>query len=609
MKKIENIDTLVRENTLLKLKVEKLTGELTRQLEHNVEYFLAIREKDKSITETAYAHRMLLSAGKMMRERYRVMAENIDEIIFILDIKGTYIYVNQKAADLYGQSIKDMIGKSIFEMVGRDRMENYKTEIFDLVTRENRDVVAQTIFNKGNIQIHLESHAHPIHDDRGEVIGVLNITHDCTVDKKKDAYISIEQSINLITSFSGGLEQTIRDIFLKLCQADCIFAGGLYLFNKERQLLELICHYNLTESFTGNVRSYDINSTNYAIVAKGIPQYELTPVLDPESTKEFEKTGRKTISIIPLVHEQEIVGCLNLIINNPEQFTQEDKSFIETIGWRIARIIGLNDAQMQLEKTIVALNDTISDLKIKQQMLIQKSKMESLGELSAGMAHEINQPLVIISLSIENIMQKMVMGKKDLSIAYLQRKFESILLNVTRIQQIVDNIRIFARDQSSIIFEKVNIGELIAKTLEMVSVQFRAEDIRLVCTNIDSEAHVIGNIFKLEQVLLNILSNSRYAVNEKYNKPGTPQFQKQIEIRASRSGHVLMIEVSDNGIGITEEHIEKLFVPFFTTKREGSGTGLGLPIVYGIVKEMNGDISVTSKVGEFTRIRIILPAV
>ena len=96
---------------------------------------------------------------------------------------------------------------------------------------------------------------------------------------------------------------------------------------------------------------------------------------------------------------------------------------------------------------------------------------------------------------------------------------------------------------------------------------------------------------------------------EKIKRTEAALFQKQIEIKAVRSGNVLIIEVSDNGIGITEEHIEKLFVPFFTTKREGSGTGLGLPIVYGIVKEMNGDISVTSKINEFTKVRIILPTV
>jgi PAS domain S-box-containing protein len=602
-------DALVQENTLLKMKVDKLTSELGRQLEANVEYFLSVREKNKNITEHSYTNRMLLSIGKMIEERYRVMAENIDEILSIVDIEGIYIYANHKAAELHGLNIKDMLGKSIFEIMGKEFGEQYKREIFDPVTKENRDAASSAIINRANKKIHLKGHCHPIHDDRGEVIGVLNISHDHTADKKQSEYLAIEQSVNLITSFSSGLEQTIQDIFFKLCSADCIFAGGLYLFYEERQTLELICHFNLSETFVSQVMSYGIDSPQYAIASGGIPHYEILPELSDDALQEFGKIGKQKVSILPLVHGKQIVGCLNLILNGSEQITREDKAFIETIAWRIARIIDLHEAQIKLNRTVEELNETISDLKIKQQMLIQKSKMESLGELSAGMAHEINQPLVIISLSIENILQKMTMGEKHLSSVYLKRKFESILLNVNRIQQIINNMRIFARDQSSILFKKVSIGEVISKTLEMVSVQFRGEGIKITYDEIEEKAYVLGNIFKMEQVLLNLLSNSRYAVNEKSKRNGDPAFQKQIEIKAIQSKYFLNIEVIDNGIGISQDHIEKLFTPFFTTKREDAGTGLGLPIVYGIVKEMNGDINVTSKENEFTSVRIVLPAV
>jgi PAS domain S-box-containing protein len=602
-------DSLKQENAILKMKVGKLTRELSKQLADNVNYIHALREKEKNIREATYSNSMLLIAGKMLQERYRVIAENIDEIVTINDLRGTYIYVNQRAADFYGLKIREMIGKSIFDIMGQEAGEKYKEDIFRPVTVENRDATTFSIFSRGGMTVHIQSKSHPIHDELGEVIGVLNIMHDLTKDRKKSEYHAIEQSINLITSFSGGLEHTIQDIFLKLCQADCIFGGGLYLFKEEKNLLELICHYNLADSFVTKVRAYHRDSHQFQIVARGVPQYDIFTDLPDVMQAEITITGRKTVAVIPLNHEEKIVGCLNFILNDPEHVTGEDRLFLETVAWRIARIISLHDSQSKLSKTVAELNETISDLKIKQQILIQKSKMESLGELSAGMAHEINQPLVIISLSIENIMQKMSVGPKVLPTAYLQRKFESMLLNVSRIQQIIDNMRIFAHDQSSIIFEKVSISELLSKTMEMVAVQFRAEGIKIIVDSVDGKAHVIGNIFKLEQVLLNLLSNSRYAVNEKFSKSANGAFQKQIEIRAARKGNHLHLEVTDNGIGIMEEHIEKLFTPFFTTKMEGTGTGLGLPIVYGIVKEMNGDIRVTSKIDEYTTVRITLPAV
>ncbi|MDP1623480.1 MAG: ATP-binding protein [Bacteroidales bacterium] len=609
MNAVETIDALIQENTLLKLKIDKLTLELSRQLEDNVGHVQTIREREKSIQDTVFTNTMLLNAGKLMEERYRVMAENIDEIVFVFDLAETCIYANQKAAELFGHNIMEMVGKSIFDIMAKEFGEKYKNEVFDPVTRENRESTFVDIVRQGLGESYVKNHGYPIHDDNGDVIGVLIIGHNITADKKKAEYISIENSINIITSFSDGLEETIKEIFFKLCQAECIFAGGLYLFTEEKQQLELLYHYNLPDVFIEKVTELGVDTTQFAIVARGIPQYDISDDLSEIARNHLTAIGKKTVSVIPLMNEKQIVGSLNVILNDPDKITSEDKLFMETVAWRIARIIGLYDAQLKLNKTVAELNETISDLKVKQQILIQKSKMESLGELSAGMAHEINQPLVIISLSIENILQKMLLGEKNISNAYLQRKFESILLNVSRIQQIVDNMRIFARDQSSITFEKVNIGELILKTMEMVSVQFRAEGIRIITDKIDGKAHVIGNIFKLEQVLLNLLSNSRYAVNEKFNRNMTPDFQKQIEIKAMQRKTDLHIEVSDNGIGIEKEHLEKLFTPFFTTKREEAGTGLGLPIVYGIVKEMNGDIDVNSKVDEFTIVRIILPAV
>ena len=179
------VDTLIRENEILKKKVTKLTAELSKQLEDNVLYIQAIWEKERSITESAYSNSMLLIAGKMLQERYRVMAENIDEIVSIVDIRGIYVYVNHKAAEFYGLTIKDMIGKSIFEIMGKETGNIYKLELFDPVTKNNRDASSSTIFMRGNRTIHLESQCHPIHDEDGVVIGVLNITHDLTADKKK----------------------------------------------------------------------------------------------------------------------------------------------------------------------------------------------------------------------------------------------------------------------------------------------------------------------------------------------------------------------------------------------------------------------------------------
>jgi C4-dicarboxylate-specific signal transduction histidine kinase len=318
--------------------------------------------------------------------------------------------------------------------------------------------------------------------------------------------------------------------------------------------------------------------------------------------------GIRSMAVIPLVNGTNVMGCLNLASTAINPFSEARKSFIQRVSWRITSIIGLHKTQEKLKSTVEILNETISDLRVKQQLLIQKSKMESLGELSAGMAHEINQPLVIISLSVENILQKMESTGNELSVGYLNRKFEAIQLNVKRIQQIIENLRIFARDQSGIHFERVSIREAVGKTMAMIGPKVKSESIQMVLEGVNDHHHVLGNIFNLEQVFINILSNSIYAVNEKNKGVQGAEYAKRISITVTMKEDRVFIDFGDNGTGIREEHIEKLFTPFYTTKME-HGTGLGLAIVYGIVKEMNGDIVVTSKVDEFTNVRLSFPSV
>ena len=544
-----------------------------------------------------------------VKQSCNVLFDGIKAGIFIVDTEGIYTFINQVAANWLLLSPDKVIGMKISDVLDKNVAESVTEKILKPVISEGREIKSRDSIHLGGKKYILEYRSLPVRDESGKITGVLSITFDVSLEEKRKKYSGIQENINFIGFDTETMEDTIKMIFNMLCQIDCIKAGGIYLFNENRQLLELVHHVNLPDDFIDTVRSFGTDTINYKIVEKGVAQYDVLSELDKKAQKINESLGLTIIAAIPMVHENQLIGCLTLTINAHEDFMEEDKTFIESMAWRIARIVALIRSRDRFLNANLELNKTISELREKQQMLIQKSKLESLGELSAGMAHEINQPLMVISLSIENIMQKMIAGKKSLSLPYLQKKFGSILHNVSRIQQIIDNMRIFAREQSGILFEKVNISEVIEKTLDMVSVQYRSEGIKLITGTIDKKLFIIGNFFKLEQVLLNLLSNSRYAVNEKSKKKEIYGYQMEIELVVACSGNMVVIEVSDNGIGIPENHMEKLFTPFFTTKLEQEGTGLGLPIVYGIVKELNGDITVNSLINEFTKIQIALPAV
>ncbi len=269
------------------------------------------------------------------------------------------------------------------------------------------------------------------------------------------------------------------------------------------------------------------------------------------------------------------------------------------------------EERKRIEKEIKVLNRTLEKRvkeeldkhKKQQQLLIQKSKLESLGKLAAGIAHEINQPLGGISMSLDNIQQKM--NSNQLDNKYLNKKFDSLFEHVERIRRIIEHIRIFSRDQQSVIFEKINVNQTIRDAVSMVQTQYRNHNIDLNLKLNETAGFTLGNKFKLEQVVLNLLNNAKDAVEEKaFVKL---DYDKKISLKTYSKRKKVFIEIRDNGTGISKENLEKIFDPFFTTKDADKGTGLGLSIIYGILTEMKGDIIAESEQDEYTVMKVILP--
>ncbi len=246
----------------------------------------------------------------------------------------------------------------------------------------------------------------------------------------------------------------------------------------------------------------------------------------------------------------------------------------------------------------------LEKIRKQQELLIQKSKLESLGELAAGIAHEINQPLGSISMGIDNMLVKMNAG--ELTNAYTERKTESIFRDIDRIRNIIEHVRIFSRDQQNAEVEPISVSQVVKNALTLISRQYDNKGIDLQLKYSSKHDITLGNKYKLEQVIMNVLSNARYAVMEK-DKAGIKAYEKVIKISTFANRKNCGFIIHDNGTGIPESIISNIFDPFFTTKQEEMGTGLGLSIIYGIVKEMRGEIKADSKEGKYTRIVVTLP--
>ena len=293
------------------------------------------------------------------------------------------------------------------------------------------------------------------------------------------------------------------------------------------------------------------------------------------------------------------------------------KDGIIYIDGTIEDVTALRQAQTELElanqlntEINSSLKHSIDDamnLYDKQQaVILQKSKLESLGELAAGIAHEINQPVGIISLAMENLKSRFESG--TVTPKYLHTKFEGIAEHINRIRKIIENIRIFSRDQTNLTLEKVFLSRIVKKAVSLIRTQYQAHNVGLEMHLNDSNEFTVGSRVKVEQVIYNLLSNAKYAVEERETLTNEPGYQKKIRIASGvENNNKLFLEVSDNGTGIPEQNMKKIFDPFFSTKNEFKGTGLGLSVVFGIVHEMKGVINVESEVNRFTKFRITFP--
>lgn len=262
----------------------------------------------------------------------------------------------------------------------------------------------------------------------------------------------------------------------------------------------------------------------------------------------------------------------------------------------------LIDVNKSLEKRI---KKEISKVKKQQLLLMQKSKLESLGELSAGLAHEINQPLLGISMGLDNIL--LSTHSEGFSRPYIKSKVELLFKDIDRIKQIIEHVRTFSRSQQSIQHENVEINKLVRDALTLSKKMLQNQKIKLEIEYAQNDVLVMGNPYRIEQVILNLLSNAMHAVNERHKHASWKVPGKLIGLKILQKGSFVLIKIMDNGIGIPYDVLPNIFDPFFTTKNEEKGTGLGLSISYGIIEEMNGNILVDSVENEYTTATIKLP--
>jgi two-component system NtrC family sensor kinase len=251
----------------------------------------------------------------------------------------------------------------------------------------------------------------------------------------------------------------------------------------------------------------------------------------------------------------------------------------------------------------IVIVDDITDRINMETQLTQAEKLSSIGLLAAGVAHEVNTPLAVIS-SYAQMLGKQLRSD-EATHARLQPVLEKITQQTFRASEIVNGLLNFSR-MGSVDFGRVDVNQMVRDTVLLLEHQMRSAGIAVVATLDEELPEVSGNRGKLQQVLVNLVLNSKDALQDKGS--GT------VRLATSRTSKGVELRVEDDGMGMPPDVIRKIYDPFFTTKSNPSegqrkGTGLGLAVTYGIVQEHGGTLEVSSTVGEGTIFKLELPAI
>ena len=337
---------------------------------------------------------------------------------------------------------------------------------------------------------------------------------------------------------------------------------------------------NIVESLNVGVLAVDLNgaveSWNTQLERLiGVPRHEavgrkLEDVLPPDLMAEIAaRAGDDRISSLYKFHMRNSASR-NLVVN------VSIAPLVGKSGDRIGRLILVDDITQRI--------------RLEEQM-VQTEKLTSLGLLAAGVAHEVNTPLAVISNYIQMLAKQLPSGDPR------HQLIEKVVKQTFRASEIVNNLLNFSRTGAAE-FTEVNLNAVVEETLSLVAHPLRTARVQ-VLRNLQQELPpMLGSNNKLQQVFLNLFMNARDAMPS----------GGIVEVRTASNNGSVEIEITDSGSGIPREDLHRIFDPFFTTKSSGRGTGLGLSVSYGIIKEHAGKIDVRSTQGKGTTFRLEFPA-
>jgi len=427
------------------------------------------------------------------------------------------------------------------------------------------------------------------------------------------------------------LETVLSTIITKAAQLSGTEAGTIFVYDEATREFNFRASYGMDQALIAAVKSqtghWDDTVLGQLILKRApIQLADATQATSSLVLEAIVRAGFRALLVIPLISADRIIGALVVRRKAPGEFPQSTINLLQTFAAQ--SVVAIQNAGLfdEVQSRTRELAKSLEGLRAAQDRLVQTEKLASLGQLTAGIAHEIKNPLNFVnnfaSMSaelIDELKQALAEAKLDgklrASISEIAEMLQSNLNKVVqhgkRADSIVKNMLLHSR-QGSGERQPVDINAIVEESLNLAYHGARAEKQGFSITlnrSLDPTAGEV-DLFPQEitRVLLNLISNGFYAATKRKSEMDGADYEPILAAVTRNLGDSVEIRIRDNGIGILPDVKEKIFNPFFTTKPAGEGTGLGLSISYDIiVKQHGGSIEVDTRPGEFTEFTITLP--
>jgi PAS domain S-box-containing protein len=564
------------------------------------------------------------------------MISNIGDVIVIIDENGINRYKSENIAKFFGWKPEEVVGESALANVHPDDLDAAQAFIADLLKTPDATGTIRVRYRckDGSYKWISFTGCNLLHDP--DIHGILGNYQDITEHKLADDYRAMGADIMQILNKAGDLSDVIQPIIATLKARTGFDAVGLRLqagedfpyyaqdgFSTEFLLTEntllergkdggvcrdkdgkvcLECTCGLVISGKTDPASPLFTRSGSCWTNDSFPLLDLPADQDPRRHPRNTciHDGYASVALIPIRNKDKIVGLIHLNDRRKGRFTLETVELLEDITAHIGEALMRKQAEAQL---------------------IQSQKLEAIGTLAGGVAHEINNPIMGIMGYAQLIRDRLGPDSPVSEFA------AEIGKETERVATIVSNLLGFARQDKEGHHSPARLCDIVESTLSLIRATIRHDQVTLEVDVPADLPQIKCRSQQIQQVIMNLLTNARDALNQRY--PGHDANKKviisaraiaDVGLRNAESGReeaegagirnrqsAIRITVEDHGAGIPEELRARIFEPFFTTKPRDKGTGLGLSISHGIVKDHGGELRVESAVGEFTRFHIDLP--